>query len=309
MGETRSQKASEDEKAMLEMEIQANPALDENHAGRGTEGNGNMRLMSECTPVEQGHVFATSTETHDREEMSELSDISTENPAAVGSPTENTIMHGRTEKATKSSSFRKDSRTPFAMGAETGDEVDTQKEEEDNEKIDDFESQVSLNNSTHENKASKNMDTGYLDRFGAFRTINKTIVGLQHSREFMTMTNSEVQSGTDTKTGSGIKPAEPEPDYEEISRQRGKMYEPALNSTSTKLPGTNRVTASLVNPLVDNGAFMEEALVRIVYIMGEQSEHMSLRMSELERAVHVERESLREKFTATDRKLVEVKYG
>ena len=38
---------------------------------------------------------------------------------------------------------------------------------------------------------------------------------------------------------------------------------------------------------------MEEALTRIVDRMGEQKEHMSIRMSELERAVHLERESLR----------------
>ena len=36
---------------------------------------------------------------------------------------------------------------------------------------------------------------------------------------------------------------------------------------------------------------MEEALTRIGDSMGEQSEHMSIRMSELERSVHVERES------------------
>ena len=44
--------------------------------------------------------------------------------------------------------------------------------------------------------------------------------------------------------------------------------------------------------LVDNGASIEEALTIIVDSIGEQNEHMSLRISELERAV--ERESLRE---------------
>ena len=39
---------------------------------------------------------------------------------------------------------------------------------------------------------------------------------------------------------------------------------------------------------------MEEALTRIVDLMGEQSEQKSIRMSELERAVNVERENLRE---------------
>ena len=54
------------------------------------------------------------------------------------------------------------------------------------------------------------------------------------------------------------------------------------------------MTPPLVTPLVDNGAALEEALNSIAGSIGEQNEHMSLRMSELERAVHVERESLRE---------------
>ena len=57
---------------------------------------GNKRLASESTPVEQGQGFATSTGTLDREEMSELSDISTENVATTKSPTYNTIKHGMT---------------------------------------------------------------------------------------------------------------------------------------------------------------------------------------------------------------------
>ena len=58
---------------------------------------------------------------------------------------------------------------------------------------------------------------------------------------------------------------------------------------STKLPETDRVEA-----LVANGASIEEALTNIVGSIGEQNEQMSLRMSELERAVHAERENLRE---------------
>ena len=48
-----------------------------------------------------------------------------------------------------------------------------------------------------------------------------------------------------------------------------------------------------MTPLLDNGASIEEALTNIVDSVGEQNEQMTLRMSELERAVHVERESLR----------------
>ena len=65
-------------------------------------------------------------------------------------------------------------------------------------------------------------------------------------------------------------------------------------STSAKLSGTDRVTPPLVTPLVERGASMEEALTNIVGSIGEQNEQMSLRMSELERAVHVERENLTE---------------
>ena len=47
MVETRSQKAPEDEKAMLDVEIHPNRALDENRAGPGTERNGKRMLTSE----------------------------------------------------------------------------------------------------------------------------------------------------------------------------------------------------------------------------------------------------------------------
>ena len=76
-----------------------------------------------------------------------------------------------------------------------------------------------------------------------------------------------------------------EADYEGSPRQRGT----ARVSTSTKLPGTSKGTPPLVTPLVDNGASIGEALARILDSMGKQN---SIRMSELERAVHVERESL-----------------
>ena len=56
--ETRSQKASEEEKPILEVEIHPIPALDENWAGHGTEGNGNRRMTSESTHLEQVHIFA-----------------------------------------------------------------------------------------------------------------------------------------------------------------------------------------------------------------------------------------------------------
>ena len=79
-------------------------------------------------------------------------------------------------------------------------------------------------------------------------------------------------------------------DSKKTSRQRIK----ARIATSTKLPGIDRVTAPFVTPIVENGASIEEALTNIVGSIGEQNEQMSIRMSELEKAVHVERGSLRE---------------
>ena len=79
-------------------------------------------------------------------------------------------------------------------------------------------------------------------------------------------------------------------DNGKTSRQRIK----ARISTSTKLPGIDRVTPLLVTPLVESGASLEEALNNIVGSIGEQNEQMSIKMSELERAGHIERESLRE---------------
>ena len=70
---------------------------------------------------------------------------------------------------------------------------DEDNDEEDNEEIDDFGS-LSLNCSIHEYEASANMKTGYSDRFGTVRTINKTIDGIQQSRDFIWATrkcNSE----------------------------------------------------------------------------------------------------------------------
>ena len=155
------------------------------------------------------------------------------------------------------------------MGTGTGEEVETQEEEEDNHEQDDFEYQINLYSSNHENGASINRETGSSDRFGVFRTKNKTIDGSQQSREFVTMSNSEVQPEKSRNTGPSNPSADPEVDYEETSRQRGKTR------TSTELPGTDRLTPPLVTPLVDNGASIEEVLTSTVDSIGEQNEQMS----------------------------------
>ena len=105
MVKTRSQKSSEERKAMLEVEIHPDHATDENQEIHGPEGRGNRRLASESTPVDEGQNFATSIGTLDREEMSELSDISTEIVATRRSPTDNTILARVTEKQATSASF------------------------------------------------------------------------------------------------------------------------------------------------------------------------------------------------------------
>ena len=90
---------------MLKVEVHPDQAMDDNQKIHGPEGRGNRRLASKSTPVEQGQDFATSTGTLDREEMSELSDISTEIVTTRRSPTDNTMMTGVTEKPATSSSF------------------------------------------------------------------------------------------------------------------------------------------------------------------------------------------------------------
>ena len=63
------------------------------------------------------------------------------------------------------------------------------------------------------------------------------------------------------------------------------------------------MTPPLVTSSVDNRASIEEGLTNIVGSTGEQNEQMSLRMSELERAVHVERENLWEEINRNRQKV------
>ena len=180
------------------------------------------------------------------------------------------------------------------MGTGTGDEAEAQEKEEDNEEQDEFGSQVSLNSSTQENAAYTDRETGSMELFGVVRTISKTTNGSGQSGDFVTMKNSEMRTGKNRNTGLCNPPADPEGDHEETSRQRIKR---------TKLPGTDRVRPPLVTPLVENGASIEEALTNIVGSIGEENEQMSLRMSELERTVHFERENLREEINCNRQKV------
>ena len=102
---------------------------------------------------------------------------------------------------------------PFTMETGAGDEVETQEEEEDDDEQDDFGSQLSLKSST--NGAPTNREIGSSDQFGVVRKINKTIDASQQSREFVTMTSSEVQPRNYRNTRPSNPPMEPEADYEE----------------------------------------------------------------------------------------------
>ena len=108
--------------------------MDENRNGHGPKQRGNRRLASKSTPVEQRQDFATSTGTLDREVMSELSDISTKNLYSTRSPTDNTMVHGVTEKPATFSSFSEKVKNtlgsffPFTMGTGAGDEAETKEE-------------------------------------------------------------------------------------------------------------------------------------------------------------------------------------
>ena len=189
------------------------------------------------------------------------------------------------------------------METGTGDEAETREEEEDDDGQDDFGSQVSLNSSTQENEAYTDREVGIIDKFGVVRTISKTTNGSGQSGDFVNMTNSEMRTSKNRNTGLCDAPADPDVDHEKTSRQKIK----ARISTSTKLPGIDRVTPVLVTPLVDNGASIEEALTNIVGSIGEQNEPMSLRMSE-QKVQSTSREKIcGNRSTATDKKLVEAK--
>ena len=162
------------------------------------------------------------------------------------------------------------------MRGGAGNEGESQEEEDEEEQVE-FGSQVSLNSSTQENEAYVGRETGTMDKFGVVRAISKEANTPGQSRGFAIMTNSEPQTRESRNRGLGKALADPQVDNEKTSRQRVK----ARISTSTKLPGTDRVTPPL-----------EEALNNIVDSLGEKNEQMSIRMSELERAIHIERESL-----------------
>ena len=194
MVETGSQKSSEEQKSMLEVEVHPDQVMHENETMHAPDGRGNRKLASESTPVEQGHDFVTSTGTLDREEMSELSDISTEIVTTSRSPTDNTMMADVTEKQTTSSSFTERMKNtlgnifPFTMGVGTGNEGESQEEKEDDGEQVEFGSQVSLNSSTQENEPYVERKTGTMDKFSVVRTISKDTNTPGQSRGFGFMT-------------------------------------------------------------------------------------------------------------------------
>ena len=214
MVETRSQKTSEERRELLEVEVNTDHTMNDNQEVNGLEGRG-RRLASESTPVEQGHDFATSTGTLDREEMSELSDISTEVTATRRSPTDNTMMAGGTGKQTTSSSFSERMKNtfgnifPFSMGGGAGNDGESQ-EEEDEEEQGDFGSQVSLNSSIQESEAHVGRETGTMDKFGVVTTISKEANTPGQSKDFAIRTSSEPQPEENRTRGLGNALMDPE---------------------------------------------------------------------------------------------------
>ena len=79
---------------------------------------------------------------------------------------------------------------------------------------------MSLSHSNDKNEAAANTENGYLDRFDELKIKNKTNDGMQ-SKDFMTTTNLDKQSGTTKFTGSGTTLEDLEAYYEGSSRQRG----------------------------------------------------------------------------------------
>ena len=104
---------------------------------------------------------------------------------------------------------------PFTMVVGTGNEGESQEEEDHNEKQVDFGSQVILNSSTQENEAYP----GTMTKFGVVRTISKDANTFRH---FASMTNSETRTGENRNIGLGNASADPEVDNEKTSRQRIK---------------------------------------------------------------------------------------
>ena len=130
------------------------------------------------------------------------------------------------------------------MGAGTGDEAETQEEEEDNGQQDDIGSQVRLNCLTQENNAYTNGGTSSTDRFCIVRTISKSANEMNQSRDFLAGTNWEVQPGKNTNARPSDPPVDPEAKNEETLRQRSK----APVSTSIKLPRNERVKHNSEKP-------------------------------------------------------------
>ena len=114
------------------------------------------------------------------------------------------------------------------------------------------------------------MEKGHSDQLDALMTINRTINRTRQSKEFMKTSKSDLQSEKTGVTKSGTASVEKQTVYEEKLNPRCRTV-----STSTTLPGTNKVKPPLVTSLVERGASIEKGLARIVHSMGEQSKRIS----------------------------------
>ena len=117
---------------------------------------------------------------------------------------ENTMMAGVTEKQATFSERVKNTFGnifPFTMEAGTCDEGESQEKEEDDHEQVDFGSRVNLKSSTQENEVYTERETGTMDKFGVVRTISKDTNTPCQSRDFVSMTNSEMRTGQNRNTG------------------------------------------------------------------------------------------------------------
>ena len=107
-------------------------------------------------------------------------------------------------------------------GTGTGNEGESQEEEEDDDDQVDFGSRVSLNSSTQENEAYAERETGTNYKFGVVRTIIKDTNTPGQSRDFVSITNSEIRTKQNRKAGLSNATADPEVDNAMTSSPRIK---------------------------------------------------------------------------------------
>ena len=220
MVETRSQKSAEEQKATLEVEVHPDQAMHENQELHDPDGRGNRRVASESTPLEQRQDSAKF-----HRSIGPRGDVGTVRHLCCncGDLKISYRQHydGRRNREIGNVHiiFKKAKKSfgnffPFTMGACTGDEGESQEDEEDSDEHIEFGSRVSLNFSTQEIEAYTDRETGTMDNFDVVRTISKDTNTPGQSRDFVSMTNWEMRTGKNRKTRLSNATADPEVDHD-----------------------------------------------------------------------------------------------